>query len=210
MLTVQGLSFGFRGRRLFSGVDLTVRAGELVKLAGPNGAGKSTLLLILAGLLAAERGDVRYETASGASDDRRLYLEFLPAEANGIYLKMNALANLDFWSRLRGVGADLATVRRALARFGLDHPLLLGDFPVEKFSTGMKRRLALARLALSPAPCWLLDEPIYGLDTAGIASFRELLAEHLARGGLAVAVSHETEALKDLITQTYTIERSAA
>src|SRR5690606_18063088 len=124
-------------------------------------------------------------------EDRRLYLEYLPAEANGLYLRMSAIQNLSFWAALRSVRPTLDRVHAALAVWGLDKPLLRDNFAVEKFSTGMKRRLALARLELSPAPCWLLDEPFYGLDQDAAAIFRSRLQAHLKRGGSALIVSHD-------------------
>jgi heme exporter protein A len=134
----------------------------------------------------------------------------LPAEANGLFLKMDALHNLSFWCALRGVEAEPERLRAALARWQLDHPLLSRGFPVEKFSTGMKRRLALARLGLTPSPCWLLDEPLYGLDTDAVAVFRGMLQDHLRRGGAALVVSHELGAFQGLDKTTVTLSRSAA
>jgi heme exporter protein A len=160
---------------------------------------------IVAGLLHADAGSIDFfpggrETA--AADDRRQYMEYLPAEANGLYLKMDATHNLLFWSALRGESVALEAVFKALERWNLNHALLRDNFPVEKFSTGMKRRLALARLALSPAPLWLLDEPLYGLDTQATGVFQDLLSEHLTAGGMALLVSHDLKPIEGLITRT--------
>jgi heme exporter protein A len=185
-----------------------VRPGELIHLVGPNGAGKSTLVAIVAGLLRADTGSVEYfpqGDAEGPAEDRRLFLEYLPAEANGLFVKMDAVQNLSFWAQLRGVEASEERLFEALRRWHLDHPLLRQRFPVEKFSTGMKRRLALARLELSPAPCWLLDEPVYGLDAEATVAFTRLVAGHLAKGGLALVVSHETKPLEGLVTRSVTL-----
>jgi heme exporter protein A len=76
------------------------------------------------------------------------------------------------------------------------------NFPVEKYSTGMKRRLALARLMLSGATCWLLDEPVYGLDTAALATFSHQLEQHLKAGGMTLVISHDTAPLRGLISRT--------
>lgn len=176
--------------------------GELVHLAGPNGAGKSTFMAIVAGLLAADRGAVDFVEGGQAVDDRRAYCEYLPAEANGLHVKMDAVRNLRYWTALRGVEPEESVLVAALARWKLDHPLIRTDFPVEKFSTGMKRRLALARLSLSPAPLWLLDEPVYGLDAEAMAVFTRLLEEHLARKGLALVISHDLKPLEALISRT--------
>ncbi len=205
MLSVKGLSFGFRLRPLFRDQSFDVKRGELLHLSGPNGAGKSTMMAIIAGLLGADAGEVKFYPGTGASaaaEDRRRFAEYLPAEANGLYMKMDAVQNLSFWTELRGVKTPMERLFAELERWNLNHPLLRHDFPVEKFSTGMKRRLALARLALSPAPLWLLDEPFYGLDTAATATFVTMLSEHLGRGGMGLVVSHDLAPLKGLITAT--------
>lgn len=205
MLRTSQLSFGFRHRPLFQDVSLTVGRGELVHLAGPNGAGKSTFMSVVAGLLTPDKGEVAYFPQGGghpAASDRRQYSEYLPAEANGLHLKMDAVSNLHFWTALRGGVASASAIEAALAHWNLDHPLLRHDFAVEKFSTGMKRRLALARLSLSPVPLWLLDEPVYGLDTQAMGVFSKLLHTHLERGGLALVISHDLKPLDGLITRT--------
>lgn len=203
MLHIRELSFGFRHRPLFSDLTLCVDRGELVHLVGPNGAGKSTCMAVIAGLLAAGKGTVEYTPqGQNPASDRRLYLEYLPAEANGLYVKMSARDNLRFWASLRGIHLSDQALLDALSTWGLDHPLLIDRFPVEKYSTGMKRRLALTRLTLSPAPCWLLDEPVYGLDTTAMEVFRRALTFHLERGGMAIVISHDLSALMGLSPRT--------
>jgi heme exporter protein A len=203
MLSVNKVSFGFPHRPILRDFSLTVQKGELVHISGPNGAGKSTLMSLIAGLIPVDRGSITYTSESGQEvDDRRWWIEYVPAEANGLFPKMNALQNLSFWAKLRGHNPSPKDLEKSLVAelkfWGLSHSLLLGPFPVEKYSTGMKRRLALARLTLSQTPCWLLDEPVYGLDAGATESFRNVLDQHLKRGGLAVMISHDLAALKDL------------
>ncbi len=203
MLSVNKVSFGFPHRPILRDFSLTVQKGELVHISGPNGAGKSTLMSLIAGLIPVDRGSITYTDPAGQEvDDRRWWIEYVPAEANGLFPKMNALQNLSFWAKLRGHSQSPKDLEKSLVAelkfWGLSHPLLLGPFPVEKYSTGMKRRLALARLTLSQTPCWLLDEPVYGLDAAATETFRNILDQHLKGGGLAVMISHDLAALKDL------------
>ncbi len=205
MLEITKLSFAFRHRRLFHNLSLQVGAGELVHIAGPNGAGKSTFLATVAGLLTPAAGTVAYQGSDGPIQDRRDALEYLPAEANGLYLKMGATQNLQFWSRLRGLNLSPPEIWTALTPWNLNHPLLRDGFAVEKFSTGMKRRLALARLQLSPAVGWLLDEPVYGLDAEAMTIFTNMLSQHLAKGGFALMVSHDLLPFAGLITKTVVI-----
>ena len=204
MLSCRGISFSYPGKALFRAVDLDVLPGNLLHLRGPNGAGKSTFLRICAGLLDAQSGEI---------DCPPERLDYLPAEANGFHLKLGAAGNLDFWHELRtGKKISDAVLQKTLAEWKLDHPLILGSaafgsagnwgLGVGKFSTGMKRRLALARLVLNGAPLWLLDEPVSGLDEDAVGTFVATLDRHLAGGGGAIIISHDTRIFATLQSQT--------
>lgn len=194
MLEVSDLSFGFRFRPIFSGVSFSVGSGQMLHIQGPNGCGKTTLMSILAGLKQANSGTVRF-TANGESAPLCQYAEYLPAEANALYGKMDAMQNLKFWLNLRGQKAKEDVITNALERWDLGHKLVRSQFPIEKFSTGMKRRLALARVELSRTSLWLLDEPLYGLDAKGIETFQQTVKNHIENGGSVLIVSHEVSAL---------------
>lgn len=205
MLKISGLTFGFRSRRLFENISLTLRPGELVHIAGANGAGKSTFMSIIAGILATQAGKIEFLPGTdsvAAVEDRRRFLEYLPAEANGMFTKMSAVDNLKFWSSLRGIALSEQKIFEALETWGLNHPMIRDQLPIEKFSTGMKRRLALARLQLSAAPCWLLDEPVYGLDARGLESFHNILKRHLSAQGMGLVISHDLKPLEGLDIRT--------
>ena len=94
------------------------------------------------------------------------------------------------WSELNGQTFDKPALIKGLSDWGFKGDFLVENLPVSKFSTGMKRRLALVRLSLSSA-AWLLDEPLYGLDIAGVNQFEALLDTHLKSGGMAVIISHD-------------------
>ncbi len=206
MLKIQNLEFRYQYRRILQGVSFHASAGELVHVVGPNGAGKSTLMSILAGLRREHAGSIEYHYEPGIlAADRRDFIEYLPAEANALYGKMDAMINLRFWQNLRGIEATDEQLVRELELWDLGHPLVRQNFPVERFSTGMKRRLALARVKLSQTPCWLLDEPLYGLDTRGIQTFQTMLKDHLHGGGQAWIVSHDTAPLAIFSLKTLNI-----
>ena len=183
MLQATGLA-AFRGERLvFRDLDFTVAAGGALVLVGPNGSGKSTLLRLLAGLLRPAAGRVTWNGEDALNDlpahaTRVAYVGHLDA----VKLALTAAENLRFAARLAG-----GQVADALTAVGLDG---LADLPARMLSAGQGRRLALARLALSAAPLWLLDEPTLGLDAAAVERFGALLAGHRARGGLVVAATH--------------------
>ncbi len=208
MLSVESVSFGFQHLPLFEGVSFRVSPGEVLHLTGGNGAGKSTLLSLIAGYRRQTKGDIRYMINGQEVEDRRAYIEYLPAEANGLYGRMDAMANLRFWTQLRSRRLTEKEMIAALSEWGLGHPLVRENFPVDKFSTGMKRRLALVRVLLSGSPFWLLDEPIYGLDAKGIALFRNLLTSHIQQGGMALIISHDLAPLAGIVTNSTTLHGS--
>lgn len=174
----------FRGERLvLRDITLRVPAGGALLLVGPNGSGKSTLLRLLAGLLRPAAGQVLWNDedalADPAAHGRRLvYVGHQDAVKPGL----TAAENLRFAATAGG-----GNVADGLAALNLAH---LADLPARMLSAGQKRRLALARLAVSIAPIWLLDEPTLGLDAASVTTFGTLLATHLTRGGLVVAATH--------------------
>ena len=183
LLQAAGLA-AFRGERLvFRDLDFAVAAGGALLLTGPNGSGKSTLLRLLAGLLQPAAGTLTWDGDDALAD--------LPAHArrvayvghqDAVKPGLTVAENLHFVARLTG-----GRVTAALEAIGLEE---LADLPARMLSAGQKRRLALARLALSHAALWLLDEPTLGLDAASIERFGAMLAEHRAAGGMLVAATH--------------------
>jgi heme exporter protein A len=190
VLEGQGLA-AFRGERLvFSGLRFAVPAGGAMLLLGPNGAGKSTLLRLLAGLVRPEAGSVLWHGEDTLADlpahaDRIAYLGHQDAIKPGLTTAENL--------RFRATPAAIDT---ALDAVGL---AALADLPARMLSAGQKRRLALARLAVRPAPIWLLDEPTLGLDAASVARFGAMLAAHRATGGVVVAATHLPLPLPDAV-----------
>jgi heme exporter protein A len=174
-LTANDLACRRGDRLLFRGLSLDLAGGAALQVKGANGTGKSSLIRILAGLLAPFEGHVASEGAMALLDER-------PALDPALPLK-KALA---FWQGLDGV-ADNHAEALGLA------PLL--DVPVRYLSTGQKKRAALARMAGQNAPIWLLDEPLNGLDTRGVALVEALVAQHCEQGGIAVVASHQPIAL---------------
>ena len=99
MLEVSDLSFGFRFRPIFAGVSFSLDSGQMLHIQGPNGCGKTTLMSILAGLKQANSGSITFKQAHNAlPEDLRKHAEYLPAEANALYGKMDAMQNLKFWT----------------------------------------------------------------------------------------------------------------
>lgn len=178
-----------RGERiLFKGFSLTVAAGEAVALVGANGAGKTSLLRCVAGLLRPIAGNIRFrdgETETDPEDARRFGCHMV-GHQDGLKGARTAREELAFQAGWTGGDASSALV--AAERLGLTRLL---DLPVRVLSAGQRRRLALARLIAAPRSMWLLDEPLAPLDAASRLLLGEVMAEHVAGGGLILAAVHD-------------------
>ncbi len=168
----------FRGDRLvLDRVGFSVASGGALLLLGPNGAGKSTLLRAVAGLKRLDGGRLLFD----GSDEFLGKVAYL-GHLDGIKPGLTPAENLSFAARISGRPVGPALEALALAP--------LAGLPARMLSAGQKRRLALARLCVSGAPLWLLDEPTLGVDAASVAAFGTILAGHRAAGGLVLAATH--------------------
>ena len=189
MLEVRGLQCERDGRPLFSNLSFNLAAGQLLHIEGANGCGKSTLLRALAGLLSPTAGTLlwRGQPLAAADSDYRAALCFIGHKA-GLKSELSPLANLRHLQSLAATPATEERLLQVLAGVGLaGHEQLA----VARLSAGQQRRVALARLWLSKAPLWLLDEPFTALDKKAVAGLCKHFATHLAAGGAIVMASHQ-------------------
>ncbi|MFA5683596.1 MAG: heme ABC exporter ATP-binding protein CcmA [Lysobacteraceae bacterium] len=185
LLAAEGLGFLRNDERIFGPLDLHVQRGEALLVEGGNGAGKTTLLRVLAGLLPATEGRILIR-GQRADHDAIARNALLLGHLLGHKGELTALENLRFAMGLFG-RRDGADPEAALADVGLaGHE----EQPARMLSAGQRKRLALARLSLLPAPLWLLDEPFANLDLEGIALVNRLIDRHLAGDGAALITSH--------------------
>jgi heme exporter protein A len=189
MSLFQGDALGCRrGEALiFEAVGFALEPGDALWLSGPNGSGKSSLLRLMAGLLPPVAGAIAWNGAAIDADreGHRARLRYL-GHLDAVKSHLTVAENLGFWAAYWGIAAN--AVAPALARLGIAH---LASAPGRQLSAGQRRRSALARLALGPAPLWLLDEPSAALDTDGIERLAQLIAEARAAGGIVIFSSHD-------------------
>lgn len=185
----------FRGGRLvFAGVSFELEDGDALILKGPNGSGKSTLLRLMAGLLNATQGDIRWSHGDGTifddPDHHNAHIHYL-GHADAIKPVLTVRENVAFWARLR---TKTPSVTSALAAFGISQ---LAEVPGQFLSAGQRRRVNLARVLAAPASLWLLDEPATALDADAVDILRDVIATHRAGGGMVVASTHQDLGLED-------------
>lgn len=164
------------GRMLFADLSFGIAAGEALVVTGPNGTGKSSLLRLAAGLLTPAAGTVT-----------RAARLALMAEATALDGERTLAGALGFWAALDRDPHGPDAVAAALDAVALAH---LAPVPVRLLSTGQRRRAALARVLVSAAPVWLLDEPANGLDLAAVERLEGLIAVHRDGGGCVLVATH--------------------
>ena len=186
-LSASGLSL-LRGERLLiRDLDFALNPREMLLLEGKNGSGKTSLLRAMAGLLEFESGELLWDGVSVFSHRQDFHgaMTWL-SHRTGLKGDLTLVENLRFEAGLRAQrDIDFESVLR---RLGIER---LTRLPLRSLSAGQQRRVSLARLLLTDAPLWLMDEPFTNLDREGRALVMELVSEHLAKDGMCVMAAHQ-------------------
>jgi heme exporter protein A len=188
-LQVIALSCERGGRPLFAPQSFSLDAGEAMHLEGDNGVGKTSLLRMVCGLAPAASGEVRWG-GKDIADERQAFMRDLLYLGHNLGLKddLSALENLHTASVLAGQSVSREQALQALQALGLGSRAHL---PLRVLSQGQKRRVALARLQLSQARLWVLDEPFVALDGVAMQALQQVLQAHVQDGGLLLFTSHQ-------------------
>jgi ABC-2 type transport system ATP-binding protein len=185
------------------GVSLQIERGEIFGLLGPNGAGKSTTIRMLCTLLEPTSGTARvnsYDIVKQANDVRRSLGTVLAGERS-IYWKLSGRENLEYFAALYHIPPAIAKkrVEELIERMELKER---ANELVEKYSTGMRQRIAISKALLARPPILLLDEPTLGLDPQAARNLRELILELQKEGHTILLTTHymeEADQLSDRI-----------
>jgi len=194
----RGLSRSFGPVRAVDRLDVDIPAREIVALVGPNGAGKTTLLLILAGLLAADSGEVRvagFDPMTSTYDVHRS-VGWMP-DFFGVYESLTSLEYLEFFGAAYRLSSDEAgtRARELIALVGLEG---FSERPVHVLSRGQKQRLGFARALVHRPRLLLLDEPASGLDPRARIELRKLVQQQRDEGVSVIVSSHILAELEEM------------
>ena len=185
---IRQLSRAYGASWALRGINLDLRQGETLVLLGPNGAGKTTLLKVLATLLRPTRGGGKvlgYDLGS-AQDAIRGRIGMM-GHSSYLYGDLTDRENLQFFATMGGKPFSESSLEEALNRVELG---VYADQRIRTFSSGMKRRLALARVLLSAPELLLLDEPYTNLDQKTMKLLNGFLQDYRNRGGTTILATH--------------------
>ncbi|MGL5031146.1 MAG: cytochrome c biogenesis heme-transporting ATPase CcmA [Aeromonas sp.] len=190
LLDVNNLSCVREDRTLFEHLNFSVRPGDLLQIEGPNGVGKTSLLRLLTGLSQPFTGEVCWngENIAQCRDEYHANLLYLGHQP-GVKAALTPFENLTFYQQLHHLQHANNDLWQILARVGLAG---FEEQPSGQLSAGQQRRVALARLWLSPQPAlWILDEPFTAIDKQGVKVLEQLFLAHSDRGGMVILTTHQ-------------------
>ncbi len=207
MIQVESLRKEFGALVAVDSVSFTARDGEITGLLGPNGAGKTTTLRMLYTLMRPDAGRVLVDGIDSAADPLavRKRLGVLP-DARGLYKRLSARENIDYFARLQGVPAAEGVRRRE----ALIEVLEMRDFAdrrAEGYSQGQRVKTAIARALIHDPRNVLLDEPTNGLDVMATRRMRQFMRDLRAEGRCVLFSSHIMQEVAQLCDRIVVIAR---
>ena len=201
VIETQNLSKSYGNFQAVQNVNMNVERGRIYGLLGRNGAGKTTTMCMLLGLTEPTEGSIKLFglDARDGKNRKEIYTRIGSIiETPGFYPQLNAVENLKIFSKLRG-DYDPANIEKVLKLVNLSNE----NKPFKNYSLGMKQRLGLAAALVHEPELLILDEPINGLDPAGIIEIRDMLLDITSKLGITVLISShilsEIELLADEI-----------
>jgi heme exporter protein A len=203
MLEINNLACTRGDHLLFSGLSFSLSDGELMQVQGENGKGKTSLLRMLCGFIMPEEGEICWRGENIRDLDEDYYAEMVYlGHHNAIKDELNALENLRISAGLAGCAVNDKEAVAALRHMGLRGRETL---PVKVLSQGQRRRVALARLLVSDAHLWILDEPLTALDVGAVGLMQELIGAHLKKNGMVIFTTHQPLEVAGVETRRLTL-----
>ena len=207
LLHTEGLKKVYDGRAVVNGVDIEVKAGEIVGLLGPNGAGKTTTFYMIVGLVRADGGKVIFDGNDATEEPMykraRLGMGYLPQEESifrRLTVKENILAVMETQDYTKKEREEQC--QQLMEKFGIDH---VADNPALTLSGGEKRRLTIARSLVTEPKLLMLDEPFSGVDPIAVSEIQDII-RMLRQAGLAILITdHNVRETLNIVDRAYLI-----
>ena len=205
ILKTNNLNKSYKKHQVLTDVNITIKRGDIYGFVGENGSGKTTIIRLITGLIFADSGDYELFNINSKSPDISKVRSRVGAivESPSIYLNMSAKENLEMQARILG-GVSQEKIIGVLKEVGLDY-LYDQKKNAGNFSLGMRQRLGIAMALLGDPEFLLLDEPMNGLDPAGIVEVRELILKLNKERGITFLISSHILTELALVATTYGI-----
>lgn len=205
VLSTKGLSKKYKKQMAVNGVDMHIQRGDIYGFVGENGSGKTTIIRLITGLISPYAGSFELFGVKNSSPKIGTARSRVGAivENPSIYLNMSAYDNLKTQCTILGVNDD-KKIQSALSDVGLSE-LYSEKKHASNFSLGMRQRLGIAMALLGDPEFLILDEPMNGLDPAGIVGIRELILKLNRERGITFLISSHILTELSLVATKYGI-----
>ena len=205
ILNLEHITKRYGYRRVLNDISFSIKTGEFVTLIGNNGAGKSTLLRIISTLSKPTHGRITFNGTNQKESLREWRQKIgIISHENRLYGDLSSVDNLRLFGTLYGVEDLESNTDQVLQKTDLLH---VARLPVGNFSSGMKKRLMIARLMLCKPEILILDEPFTGLDQQSNQWFQNYLTGFHQQGGTVLMVTHQLELGLELATRVLVLHQ---
>ena len=205
ILSLEHITKRFGYRCILNDISFSIETGEFVTLIGNNGAGKSTLLRIISTLSKPTHGKITFNGINQKESLREWRQKIgIISHENRLYGDLSSVDNLRLFGTLYGVEDLESKTDQVLQKTDLFH---VARLPVRNFSSGMKKRLMIARLMLCKPEILILDEPFSGLDQHSNQWFQNYLTAFHQQGGTVIMVTHQLELGLKLATRVLVLNQ---
>ena len=183
-LEINGLECIRDNRLIFKDINFSVESNQTMLVRGKNGSGKTSLLRILAGYIKNYSGNILFN-GNNIKNDKELLSEFrFLGQKNTLKGNLSVQQNIAMWELIYQVKSDTNEISKIL---NIEQIL---NVDINSLSDGQKKRISLARLIISNAKVWLLDEPLVYLDQDKIDLLQNIILRHNKRGGITIYSSN--------------------
>ena len=205
ILSLEHITKCFGYRCILNDISFSIETGEFITLFGNNGAGKSTLLRIISTLSKPTQGNITFKGTNQKESLREWRQKIgIISHENRLYGDLSSVDNLRVFGTLYGVEDLESNTDQVLQKTDLFH---VARLPVGNFSSGMKKRLMIARLMLCKPEILILDEPFTGLDQHSNQWFQNYLTAFHQQGGTVIMVTHQLELGLKLATRVLVLHQ---
>ena len=194
MLEVNSIYLYRNRKQVFNNFSLNLNKSEIIQLEGENGVGKTSLLNMISGLISPDKGFIKIckKDITELGKYKKKKFTYIP-DKNCLKENFTVNENLKSWLKLSNLKTNYNTYQKALNTFSLND--IQGSL-VKNLSQGQKKKVALTKLLFSESKLWLLDEPLNGIDTKTIMTFKKVMIQHLKQNGSILFSSHVKSNMK--------------
>lgn len=208
MIEIKNLTKSFTGKtNAVNNINFTLEPGEIIGFIGPNGAGKTTTIKMICGVLKSTSGDVEINSISMNEQPIEAKKQLGVVMDNpDVFLRLKGIEYLNFIADIYGVDKKNRSERIEKYAKDFEMEIALQD-KIQTYSHGMRQKIVLIGVLVCNPTCWILDEPLTGLDPQSAYTLKRLMKEHVANNNTVFFSTHVLEVAEKLCDRIFIINK---